>query len=178
MPKKAPFLSFLTYISYYQKFTPNIVNWWDVNYLIVFWQYLRWNLNWIYAYLSEIFFPFSFLARGTSSDTCTKATCKYLVQNGLTIRYLSGHTINNTYLNATALYNITVPTLIHCLQNCSSQEACASINYYNKSVEDNNCQLLTNNSFESKDSLLQRSGWVHVSTDVSSLVHNTRKSWQ
>ena len=58
---------------------------------------------------------------------------------------------------------------VQCASSCQNISDCTSLNF-NYQWEKENCELLSENAYENFTNLVSRSGWLHYTTYVSSML--------
>ena len=97
---------------------------------------------------------------------CTSKFCQRVEMFGKKITYFSGDEYQHKKLNATPAAINSVPTIFHCLKNCSFEISCFSINYQQMTAT---CQLLEENVYTNASLMVNSSDWTHVSVFVRDL---------
>lgn len=85
---------------------------------------------------------------------------------GKKLLIFSGDEYQHKKLNATPTATNSVPTIFHCLKNCSFEISCFSINYQQVTAT---CQLLQENVYTNASLMVNSSDWTHVSVFVRDL---------
>ena len=71
----------------------------------------------------------------------------------------------------TPIKKLNASAKILCVTSCRNVSDCVSVNF-NYRLKEENCELLSENSYENLTNLVRLSGWMHFTTYVSSMLFN------
>ena len=124
-------------------------------------HFLFYSFNYMY-FISYILF-----SNALEESSCSSSICKHKSINSSVVTYQSFKTYTNRRLNIMAPIKTTNSSgKLQCVSSCQNVSDCTSVNF-NYRLPKDNCELLSENSYQNLTNLVQLSGWSHYTTYVS-----------
>ena len=113
------------------------------------------------------FFSYILSSNALEESSCSSSVCKHKSINSSVVTYQSFKTYINRRLDImTPIKTTNVSGKLQCLSSCQNVSDCTSVNF-NFRLRKENCELLSENTYQNFTNLMRLYAWLHYTTYVS-----------
>lgn len=113
------------------------------------------------------FFSYILSSNALEESSCSSSVCKHKSINSSVVTYQSFKTYINRRLDImTPIKTTNASGKLQCLSSCQNISDCTSVNF-NFRLRKENCELLSENTYQNFTNLMRLYAWLHYTTYVS-----------